>query len=340
MRTGKQLRKSPTGSILLCSLILGVVGGLPVRSANPIDSQPGTALEQVEPWLSQEKKSAREKDPNSPQAQLKRAAQLVKSDHVVAAKPILNKLLKQDPRNVKALRLLAECHINENLEGTGHKRARQLLQRAIRIDPDYSDSYRLLADIELIDGNYKQALTLCDRALACTKPANIAHRTKSIALTNVKRPKEAVKEMELFLEGMKKVGKKPPTRTVEVYAGTLEEAGMYKEAIAVYSQMQKESYSDHMALKVAQCYQKMAKPEEAVRTLDQLIKANDQDELALAERARIFVSMGKLKEALRDYSKSLELAPMSKSYLERAAVYEKLGMKDKANSDRQKAAAF
>ncbi len=340
MRTGQQLRNSPTGSILLYALILGGAVCLPATKANPVNRHSGAAVDTVEPLLGQEKQTTRERNPNSPQAQLKRAAQLVKSDHVVAAKPILNKLLKQDPRNVKALRLLAECHINENLEGTGHKRARQLLQRAIKIDPDYSDSYRLLADIELIDGNYKQALTLCDRALACTKPANIAHRTKSIALTNVKRPKEAVKEMELFLEGMKKVGKKPPTRTVEVYAGTLEEAGMYKEASAVYPQMQKESYSDHMALKVAQCYQKMAKPEEAVRTLDQLIKANDQDELALAERARIFVSMGKLKEALRDYSKSLELAPMSKSYLERAAVYEKLGMKDKANSDRQKAAAF
>ncbi|MBI5174597.1 MAG: tetratricopeptide repeat protein [Candidatus Melainabacteria bacterium] len=313
---------------------------MPATFAKPIGSQSVTAVDKVEPWLGQERPTAREKNPNSHQAQLKKAAQLVKTDHVVAAKPILIKLLKKDPTNVKALRLLAECHINENLEGTGHKRARQLLQRAIKIDPDYSDSYRLLADIELIDGNYKQALTLCDRALACSKPASIAHRTKSIALTNVKRPKEAVKEMELYLEGMKKVGKKPPTRTVEIYAGTLEEAGMYKEAIAVYSQMQQESYSDHMALKIAQCYQKMAKPEEAVRTLDQVIKANDQDELALAERARILVSMGKLKEALRDYSKSIELAPMSKSYLERAAVYEKLGMKDKANSDRQKAAAF
>ncbi|MDX1987598.1 MAG: tetratricopeptide repeat protein [Candidatus Obscuribacter sp.] len=313
---------------------------MPATFAKPIGSQSVTAVDKVEPWLGQERPTAREKNPNSHQAQLKKAAQLVKTDHVVAAKPILIKLLKKDPTNVKALRLLAECHINENLEGTGHKRARQLLQRAIKIDPDYSDSYRLLADIELIDGNYKQALTLCDRALACSKPASIAHRTKSIALTNVKRPKEAVKEMELYLEGMKKVGKKPPTRTVEIYAGTLEESGMYKEAIAVYSQMQQESYSDHMALKIAQCYQKMAKPEEAVRTLDQVIKANDQDELALAERARILVSMGKLKEALRDYSKSIELAPMSKSYLERAAVYEKLGMKDKANSDRQKAAAF
>lgn len=340
MRTGKQSNHSPTGSILLCTIILGGVGCLPATFAKPIGSQSVTAVDKVEPWLGQERPTAREKNPNSHQAQLKKAAQLVKTDHVVAAKPILIKLLKKDPTNVKALRLLAECHINENLEGTGHKRARQLLQRAIKIDPDYSDSYRLLADIELIDGNYKQALTLCDRALACSKPASIAHRTKSIALTNVKRPKEAVKEMELYLEGMKKVGKKPPTRTVEIYAGTLEEAGMYKEAIAVYSQMQQESYSDHMALKIAQCYQKMAKPEEAVRTLDQVIKANDQDELALAERARILVSMGKLKEALRDYSKSIELAPMSKSYLERAAVYEKLGMKDKANSDRQKAAAF
>lgn len=267
---------------------------------------------------------------------LKKAAQLVKRDHVSAAKPILLRILKRDPDNVQALRLLAECHINENLEGSGHNRARNLLNKAIKIDPDNSDCYRLLADLELIDGHFKKAIALCDKALSCSKPGRLAHRTRAIALSNEKRHQEAVTEMETFIRQSPKY----TPHTAELYAGILEEAGRHKEAAVVYEKVLAEKFSDRNALKLAQCYKRLGKPQEALQTLTALIKFNSLDEQAFSERARLLVSLGKPAEALKDYNKSIELSPLTKTYLERAAVYERLGMKDKAESDRKKAAAF
>jgi len=51
----------------------------------------------------------------------------------------------------------------------------------------------------------------------------------------------------------------------------------------------------------------------------------------------MLITMGKNKEALKDWDKVLQLEPNSKYFEERAALFDKLGDPAKAKADRQKA---
>jgi tetratricopeptide (TPR) repeat protein len=101
--------------------------------------------------------------------------------------------------------------------------------------------------------------------------------------------------------------------------------------------MKKEHYEDSIVFREVACLKAMKKPDEALKVLNQLIAHNKFDDTGYLNRARLYESLGKHKEAITDYSTSLDLSPSPTALKERASVFEKMGRKDMAEKDRKEA---
>jgi tetratricopeptide (TPR) repeat protein len=276
--------------------------------------------------------------PEEKRTPLQKAILWVKTDKVEKAKPILEKIIKAEPDNAIALETLGEALFNENLDGSQHKQARTYLTRAATIAPERGCAFRMLAEIDMTDGNFKKALVNCNKALRADRPCRVAHRTKAAALSNLKRYDDALKEMEKYFKFVNRNGN-ANLRDREMYGACLQDAGKFDEAIAFYKSWLDKGYSDMVAISLADCQFKAGKREEALATIGETIKRNQIDELALQRRAGYYFEMQRYKEALNDLNKALELGSNNRLLLQRAKVFEKMGLKDKAAADRRKAGA-
>lgn len=270
---------------------------------------------------------------------LDKADKLVRGDHFAKARPILEKILKDDPVNVQALRNMGCIYYQGNVEGKGFHRARQYFNRALKADPNDSASYRMKGEMALIDGNVDECIKLCTRAIACPKPDYFAYRTRAAALGNQKRFAEAQRDIEVLMQHAHK-GTKTYSKALASKAALLENSGRFADAVPVYKELLAEQYMDDVVYKLSTCLTKSGKPAEAVEQLSKLIKINPEDEEAYMFRSRAYLAMNKNNEALQDLTKSIDIAPVTKTYMERAALYDKMGMKDKATKDREKAQEF
>lgn len=270
---------------------------------------------------------------------LDKADKLVRGDHFAKARPILEKILKEDPNNVQALHNMGCIYYQGNMEGKGFHKARQYFNRALKADPNDSCSYRMKGEMALIDGDTNGCIKLCSRAIACPTPDYIAYRTRAVALGTQKRFPEALRDIDVVIKHSNK-GSKTYTKAITSKAALLENSGSFAEAVPIYKELLQEQYIDDCVYKLSSCLTKAGKPAEAVDYLNKLLKINPEDEEAYMFRARAFLAMNKNEEALKDMTKSIDLAPITKTYMERAALYDKLGMKDKAAKDREKAQEF
>lgn len=270
---------------------------------------------------------------------LDKADKLVRGDHFAKARPILEKILKEDPDNVQALHNMGCIYYQGNMEGKGFQRARQYFNRALKVDPNDSYSWRMKGEMALIDGNVDECIKLCTRAIACPKPDYFAYRTRAAALGNQKRFAEAQRDIDMVMQHSHK-GTKTYSKALASKAALLENSGRFADAVPVYKELLAEQYMDDVVYKLSTCLTKAGKPAEAVEQLSKLIKINPEDEEAYMFRSRAYLAMNKNNEALQDLTKSIDIAPVTKTYMERAALYDKMGMKDKATRDREKAQEF
>lgn len=270
---------------------------------------------------------------------LDKAEKLVRGDHFAKAKPILEKILQEDPNNVQALRNMGCIYYQGNMEGKGFHRARQYLNRAIKADPNDSCSYRMKAEMALIDGDTNGCIKLCSRAIACPKTDYLAYRTRAVALGTQKRYPEALRDIDVVIQHTSK-GTKTYIKAITSKAALLENSGSFAEAVPIYKELLQAQYIDDSVYKLSSCLTKAGKPAEAVDYLNKLLKINPQDEEAYMFRARAYLALNKNDEALKDMTKSIDIAPLTQTYLERAALYDRMGMKDKATKDREKAQEF
>ncbi|MBX9939309.1 MAG: tetratricopeptide repeat protein [Candidatus Obscuribacterales bacterium] len=276
--------------------------------------------------------------PEDKRTPLQQAILWVKTDKVEKAKPILEKIIKSEPDNAIALETLGEALFNENLDGSQHKQARIYLTRAVTIAPERGCAFRMLAEMDMTDGNFKKALANCNKALRAERPCRVAHRTKAAALSNLKRYDDALKEMEKYFKYVNR-NDNANLRDREMYGACLQDAGKFDEAISFYKSWLSKGYSDMVALSLADCQFKAGKKEDALATISETIRRNQMDELALQRRAGYYLDMQRYKEALNDLNKALELGSNNRLLLQRAKVFEKMGLKEKAAADRRKAGA-
>lgn len=270
---------------------------------------------------------------------LDKADKLVRGDHFAKARPILEKILQDDPNNVQALRNMGCIYYQGNVEGKGFHKARQYFNRALKADPNDSASYRMKGEMALIDDHTDECIKLCSRAIACPKPDYFAYRTRAAALGLQKRFPEALRDIEVVLQHAHK-GTKTYTKALASKAALLENCGRFADAVPLYKELLQEQYMDDIVYKLSTCLTKAGRPGEAVEHLNKLLKLNPEDEDAYMFRARAYLAMNQNDQALQDMTKSIDIAPVTKAYIERAALYDKMGMKDKATKDREKAQEF
>lgn len=268
-------------------------------------------------------------------AEMQRAEILVNEERAQAAIPLLESIVRREPNNVRAWFLLgAATQELANFDGT-FMTSRQYYIKALSLDPKYAPAYTRLAQLAGLEGNWKEEIRISDKALTCAVPDPYAYKNKAIAHSNLHEDKLALADFEKFVSN--ESAKPTSAKTLETLATFQENAGHYDDAIKTLRRLQElNKQSKTIPASLATCLGKAGKYNEALSLLDKLIKADREEETLLIERAKIYTSMGKYSEAIKDYDQSIELVPSKRTYLQRAALWEKLGNKDKAKADRQK----
>ncbi len=263
------------------------------------------------------------------------AAMLIKAGKAELAIGVLEKLVKKEPRNARAWYLLGCAHEDMTIMEGSSKVARDCFTKALGIDPQNSDALRKIGELAGIDGDWKGQIEYCNRALASPHPTPFAYKSRAIARGNLHQDKAALADYENFLAADIKRLQSP--KTLEEYATFLENAGQYDKAAATLLTLEQSSHKPSVKVRRAKCYLKAGKSAECLAIMNALINKEPADETLYSDRARMFITMGKLNEAMKDWDKVIALEPNSKYFEARADLWDKMGNHIKAKADRQKA---
>ncbi|HIA54322.1 MAG TPA: tetratricopeptide repeat protein [Candidatus Melainabacteria bacterium] len=245
---------------------------------------------------------------------------------------ILREIQRKHPNDPYVLTELGNAYLNNyNDVQSGTDKAEKCLRRALEIDPELGRAWVKLAECSDAKGDFVSGVKYATKALSVKKPDFEAYHERAGALSNLKRDKEALKDIEMFL----KTNPRPERKHFVQRATIMENLKQYDRAVAEYRRLLKEKYEDQVVYREVACLQAMGKQEEAIKTLNELVAHNKQDDTGYLSRARAYESMGKHKEAIADFTKAYELQPSTAALKERAAAYEKMGRRDLADKDRK-----
>lgn len=250
--------------------------------------------------------------------------------HYDAAARIFREIQRKRPNDAYVLSALGNAYMNNyNDVANGVDKAEKCFLRALQLDPELGQAYARLAECYDSRGDFKTGVKMATKALSVKKPDYDGLRERAGAYSNLKRDKEALADIEEFLKRVQKVERKHLVQRATI----LENNKLYERALAEYRSLLKIKYEDQIVYREVACLQAMNKNDEAIKTLDGLVAHNKQDDAGYLNRARLYVKIGKYKEAVADFSKVLELQPSTIALKERAAAYEKMGRKDLAQKD-------
>ncbi len=266
---------------------------------------------------------------------IEQAEMLVKEDKAELAMGVLNKIVKKEPRNARAWYLLGVAHEDMTIMEGSSKLARECFSKALAIDSQNSDALLKMGELAGIDGDWKTQIDYCNRALDTPSPTTRAYRTRAIARGNLHQDKEALADYEKFLAISPNRLQHP--LVLDEYATFLENAHQYDKAITTLTSLQQVNHKPSVKVRRAKCYLKAGKPAECLAIMNMLIAKEPEDETLYSDRARMFITMGKLKDAMKDWDKVIALEPNSKYFEARADLWDKMGDHIKAKADRQKA---
>lgn len=229
-------------------------------------------------------------------------------------------------------RLLSRTYKSEMGDTEKGRPANFYLDKALALDPNYSEAWMEKAKLSLIDGDVDNGLKLIDRALTCKPPDSGCAHVKANLLATKKRFKEALPWIEQSARF------DPDSASVFRDKGTiLENLNRYDEAIAAYKKAYQIKRQDWTIFQIVRCLETQKKYAQGIEVLSLLIKDNPSDGEAFRTRARLKVKNKDLAGALRDISQTIELEPTATSYLERAKIYKLLGDQAHADADLKKA---
>lgn len=235
--------------------------------------------------------------------------------------------------NASWLCSLAKTYAHEISDKASTDHARKYLDKAIKLDPDYSMSYALYAEMTLVDGDKRTAIEKCKRGLACTNPDRSVFHWYANIMAMEKKPLEALKLLE-------QAEKRSPPLTGEmlrVKGSLLENLGRYDEAVAAYKQSQKVQNKDWAAFQIVHCLDTQKKYAAAIVELDKLISINPRDAEAFRHRADMKMKNKDYKGALKDLNTTIDMEPTSKTYKVRAQLHTMMGHADLAKKDLKEA---
>lgn len=267
------------------------------------------------------------------------AVQLCDSGHFPEAIRILTGVNQRNPKDSFVLCQLGHAHMNNAADLTHSTAiAEKCFRKAIEVDPQYGRAYKKLSEWYSAHGNWQMAAKLATQALTVKRPDISALVERAGAYSSLHRDKEALADFELFTSKTRLPTDRRHREKIYLQkAGLLENLKQYDKALTVYRTIQKEHYEDSIVFREVACLKAMKRPDEALKCLNQLIAHNKFDDTGYLNRARLYESLGKHKEAVTDYSTSIELSPSATALKERANVYDKIGRKDLADKDRKDA---
>lgn len=276
--------------------------------------------------------------PATPPAKLtdmQRAQQLVNADHYEAAKPMLIKITQREPKNAPAWLLLGECYQMLEITDRSTNGAKDCYLKALAIDPNYSMAYRKLSELAATDGDYKEQIRLCNKALACPVPDIITYKTRAVANSNLHNDAQALADFEKYMSYHHMAPDNP--KALELRATYLGNVGRAKEAVDTLHALQAKDPKPQFFQREIRTWMQAGKMNEALAAADKYLKRDPGDEIALLMRAEILEKFGRYDAAIKDYTTLIDYEPATKFFLARARCYEKIGKIDRAKMDRAKA---
>jgi len=273
--------------------------------------------------------------------QIRECRHQVASRHIDEAPAMIRSLLAKHPDNAELWMLLGACNVYQidSLE-KHHAEARRCLNKAIALDPQLGQAYFYLADLENFTGNTRAAIPLAIKATTVAKPEYGAYRICAVAYNSLGKRKEALAAINEFQrKNPSHTDSSGVTDTGEIKAGIFESMGNYSDAEKIYSDLLKVKVIDRVVAAQVRCLIKLGRTDAAIASISRLIASNPHDEVAHRERAKLYKSVGRYDDAIRDLTSSIDELPSGSTYRERAELYKKtnridLYRKDIAAADR------
>ncbi|MCC7529383.1 MAG: tetratricopeptide repeat protein [Candidatus Melainabacteria bacterium] len=250
---------------------------------------------------------------------------------------ILTVICNSKYANCETLCSLADYSTDQMGESDPSHPVEKILEQAIKLDPKCSRAWTLLADTSFKKGDIAKAIRYSDKSISVSQPKapyHLAYMVRAAVLAQVERYDEA---LECVVKAEKPAGYRAELWRIK--GSILENLKRYSEAAASYRKAISTSNQsiDWTTFQIVRCLEKQNLNKEAISELCALIKTNPADAEAYRVRASLKVKVNDLNGAIGDLSKVLELEPTTKSYLERAKLYERTGKKELSKKDMQAA---
>lgn len=257
---------------------------------------------------------------------------IMRDKNYKVARPLLDAHLKKKPNSSQALVYRARCYVDENK----NKEALECLHRAAKADPKNAEIYSEQANIYALQKQYQKAVDAASLAIKYGKGFSVKHtyHLRSMMYTALGQKKKAIEDMCSYI----KIDSAKP-RAFMWRANAYEQDGQWDKALADYRTALEMSKNYEYRFHAARVLQKQGKMEQAVAEMTAIIKQNPEEDEAWNKRGNLNFAMGRYQEAVRDFTEALATSFGSNDtlYRSRGKAYEKLGQKDRAQKDFQKA---
>jgi tetratricopeptide (TPR) repeat protein len=261
------------------------------------------------------------------------ASELQHQDFIHESRDICQMLIQSKFVQAADYVILAQTYKTVLVDEDKANRAMQYLKKAEALDPEFGETYTLMARIANEDGRYKEALALSNKALNCKSPDYRALEYKATALANLNRNEEALQTIELAIKHYSWV---PELHRIK--GSVLENLGRYSQAVDAYRKAWQLHHTDWNVFRIAHCLEMQNKFGEAIEELSQQIKRNPKDGEAFRSRALLKIKAKDLPGAIKDFDTCITLEPTAKTYRDRAKLHQQLGHKDLYKRDLAEAA--
>jgi tetratricopeptide (TPR) repeat protein len=206
--------------------------------------------------------------------------------------------------------------------------------RAIAADPKNLNAYTNRATLRI-------AANQLDLAIADLTVVVVADPHNGMAFYNRATTYERSGKVEMALDDYQTVMRLQPSFAPAAAAvGRLLKGKDPQAALAQLSNaIQLDPHSPALASR-ATLYLSMDRFADALRDLDQVVANNAADDLTYLNRGVANARLGHIDAAIRDYARSIELAPSSAAYIDRGNAYAQSQQLEKAASDYNSALAL
>jgi serine/threonine protein kinase/Tfp pilus assembly protein PilF len=268
-------------------------------------------------------------------SEFRRAQQMLLQKHGLQARSILTRLCRSKSASPEMLCLLADTYVAEGDDVSEEQLALcdQILQRALQLDPEWGNAYKIQAQVSNLREKYDLAVSQSTKALTCQKQDPKAWLQRTFAYKDLGKYQEALADITVYTTKF--------DHSDYMYflkAEILLALNRIDDAVIAYRAALAAHYKDFTVYQIVMCLEKEGKFQEGIDEVSTLVKANPRDAEAYQVRARLEGRAKKNDAAIADYTAAIGLEPTPRFYKERAALLKLQGRYHAAAEDIKQAA--